>query len=98
MLKEYLTYLKNNPKGYWFKRKLYGWGWVPVTWQGWTVIGLWLASVLAFAFTLEIDSPLREVFSAFILPTIFLTSLLIWICYKKGQRPRWQWGEDKEDL
>lgn len=37
MLKEYLEYLKDNPKHLWFKRKLYGWGWVPVRWQGWLV-------------------------------------------------------------
>ena len=27
-------YIRNNPKGYWFKRKLYGWGWFPVKWEG----------------------------------------------------------------
>ena len=30
MLKQYIAYLKDNPQGYWFKAKLYGWGWVPV--------------------------------------------------------------------
>ena len=30
MIKEYIAYLKDNPQGYWFKARLYGWGWVPV--------------------------------------------------------------------
>lgn len=33
MFKNYLDYIRDNPHGYWFKRKLYGWGWTPVTWQ-----------------------------------------------------------------
>ena len=42
MIKECIAYLKDNPRGYWFKAKLYGWGWVPVKWQGWlgVVIGI----------------------------------------------------------
>jgi hypothetical protein len=34
MFKKYIEYLKDNPQGYWFKRKVWGWGWTPVTWQG----------------------------------------------------------------
>ena len=33
MLRQYIQYLKDNPQGYWFRRKLFGWGWVPVKWQ-----------------------------------------------------------------
>lgn len=33
--------MKNN---YWFRKKKYGWGWVPNSWQGWLVIFLWTAS------------------------------------------------------
>jgi hypothetical protein len=32
LFKEYTDYLKDNPQGYWFKRKLYGWGWTPARW------------------------------------------------------------------
>jgi len=38
MIKEYIAYLKDNPQGYWFKAKLYGWGWDPAIWQGWLVL------------------------------------------------------------
>jgi hypothetical protein len=32
----------------------------------------------------------------FALPIIVLTILLIIIAYKKGEKPRWQWGKPKE--
>ncbi len=31
----------------------------------------------------------------FVLPELALVAILIWICFKKGEKPRWQWGEDK---
>ncbi|RJR13001.1 hypothetical protein C4585_02705 [Candidatus Parcubacteria bacterium] len=92
MFEKLIAYMKDNPEGYWFKRRPYGWGWVPVKWQGWTVVGLWLAGVLAFAFTLDENSPPREVAFTFVLPLFFLTALLIRICYMKGEKPRWMWG------
>jgi len=97
MLKEYIRYVKNNPKGYWFKAKLYGWGWVPAKWQGWAVIGVWLALVIFFALTIDKNSPSREVVFTFVLPVLFLTVLLIRICYRKGEKPRWRWGLSKEE-
>ncbi len=27
MIKKYLNYIKDNPEHYWFKAKIYGWGW-----------------------------------------------------------------------
>lgn len=81
----------------WFKRKLYGWGWVPVTWQGWAVVAVWLAFVLFFSLSIDDTSPTREVLFTFLMPLIFLTLLLIRICYLKGEKPRWQWGRDIDD-
>ena len=92
MIKEYIRYLKDNPQGYWFKAKLYGWGWDPATWQGWLVLLVYIMAVALFALTLDENSPPREVVFTFILPTVLLTATLLRICYKKGEKPRWQWG------
>lgn len=92
MIKEYLKYIKDNPKGYWFKRKLYGWGWTPARWQGWVVILVYVGLVFLFALTIDESSPVDEVVFTFILPMVLLTITLIRICYKKGEKPRWQWG------
>jgi hypothetical protein len=95
MFKEYLEYIKDNPKNLWFKRKLYGWGWVPVSWQGRLTILVYIILVGCFAFTLDQNSSPREVAFTFILPVVLLTITLIRICYKKGETPRWQWGNKK---
>lgn len=92
MLKKYLDYLKDNPEGHWFKRKLFGWGWVPVTWQGWLITLIYTLLILLFAATIDNDSPAREVFFTFLLPVLLLTIAFIRIAIKTGEQPRWQWG------
>jgi hypothetical protein len=97
MLKTYIDYLKDNPEQYWFKAKLYGWGWMPARWQGWLVLLGYIVAVLFFSFTIDESSPPQEVAFTFILPLTFLTFTLIIICYKTGEQPRWMWGPKKRD-
>jgi len=52
--RNYIGYMKDNPKKYWFKRKLYGWGWVPVRWQGWFVVLLGISIFVAGIYSLVI--------------------------------------------
>lgn len=94
-IKQYIDYLKDNPKNLWFKRKLYGWGWTPVTWQGWLVIIVYVAALIFFTLTVDETSPTREVIFTFILPVFLLTATLLRICYRKGEKPSWQWGREK---
>ncbi len=99
-MNEYIKYLKDNPQGYWFKAKLYGWGWTPAKWQGWAVILIYTALILTLIFTRE-DSVVGNPDSGsnvlvFALPIIILTTLLIFICYKKGEKPGWKWGLPKK--
>lgn len=81
----------NTNKKIWFKRKLYGWGWTPCTWQGWVVTFAW---VLFFSFTV---SRLDHENLKNILLIILSLVLFILICYKKGEKPKWQWGNRIED-
>ncbi len=76
----------------WFKAKRYGWGWYPVTWQGWVVLVVYVGLALAFSLTVDETSSVREVVFTCLLPVTLLTATLIRICYKKGERPRWRWG------
>lgn len=85
---------ESKPKKLWFKAKTYGWGWTPVTWQGWLVVALYLVCVAYYAKDiggLEMDTVNR--FANFFIGLCGLTVLLIWICYKKGEKPRWSWGK-----
>lgn len=79
----------------WFKRKLYGWGWYPSTWQGWLVTLVYTTLLILFGLTINENSHAREVVFTFGLPVLLLTITFIRIAYKKGEKPRWQWGEDK---
>lgn len=91
-LRVYIPYAKDNPKHLWFKRKLYGWGWTPVTWQGWALTLLYVGLLFAFAFTIDETSSNSEVAFTFVLPAILLTVAFIRIAYARGEKPRWQWG------
>jgi len=88
----YVPYANDNLKNLWFKRKIYGWGWTPVTWQGWLITILYVVFVTAFALTIDENSPTREIIFTFVLPTVLLTLAFIGIAHKKGEKPRWQWG------
>ena len=78
-------------KKLWFKRKRFGWGWYPSTWEGWLVTGGYLVLVLLIA------SMAKRTYHAWtiLLPVLFLTVILIAVAYYKGETPRWQWGRDK---
>lgn len=84
-------------KQYWFKRKTYGWGWYPATWQGWLVTLIYTVLIIALALTVDENSPSREVMFTFVLPLVLLTLTFLRIAYKTGESPRWQWGKKKED-
>jgi hypothetical protein len=97
LIKDHIAYLKDNPKGYWFKRKLYGWGWTPARPQGWVTIILYIVGVIYFAVQADYVTPntlpCREDF----VPIIILTIVLLFLCYVKGEKPKWQWGLPSED-
>ena len=91
-IKKYIAYLKDNPKEYWFKRKLYGWGWTPVKWQGWLVVLIGVAIVFTGVYVGEID----DAPGAALLGILLALGLIFFFGYKKGVKPRWQWGPDKK--
>ena len=75
---------------YWFRAKRYGWGWTPVTWQGWATLAVFVALLAADALTF----PPRKALSAYIACGVGLTVLLLAVCWRKGEPPRWRWGDD----
>jgi len=96
MINEYIAYLKDNPEGYWFKAKLYGWGWTPATWQGWLVLVVYVTLIVADFARIEATSQSENDTLFIFLPRMALfTILLVYISYKKGEKPRWQWGLPK---
>lgn len=92
MLKKYIAYLKDNPKGYWFKAKLYGWGWTPVKWQGWLVVAFSVAFVFAGVYIGEAD----DAPGAALIGILLAIALLFTFGYWKGEKPDWHWGRPKK--
>ncbi len=84
-------------KKLWFKRKTYGWGWTPVTWQGWFIL------ISFIAFTLwnfqRLDSASHsgsDTLINFVPETGISVIILIAVCWLTGEKPKWQWGEKKD--
>ena len=92
-----MEYLRDNPEKYWFRRKLFGWGWTPATWQGWALTAGFVAIVVALGLTLDENATDREAAFMLLLPIAILTAIFIRIAYKTGEPPRWTWGFPKED-
>lgn len=93
-----VAYLKDNPEGYWFKRKLYGWGWTPVTREGWLVTLSIIGFVVLNAIRFERGGyPEEDVLLQVVLPTALAIVLLLIICLKTGEPPKWMWGPPKNN-
>lgn len=78
-------------QAYWFPAKRYGWGWgVPSCWQGWAVLVLYFAllGLAALAWRPDRD-PVR-----FVAATAILSLVLVAVCLRKGEPPRWRWGDE----
>jgi len=82
-------YIRDNPQKLWFKRKLYGWGWVPVRWQGWLVVLVALSIFVASIIVGERDDAPGAVALGFLV----MVAIIFAFGYWKGEKPRWSWGQ-----
>jgi hypothetical protein len=80
---------KTKNKKLWFKAKTFGWGWVPVTWQGWLITLIFIAFITYMAMFYLVKGRLVEYFVSLIASMI----ILMYICFKTGEKPRWRWGK-----
>lgn len=83
---------------YWFKRRRYGYGWIPSTWQGWFILAVYIIVISVGAFMLDYES--EEIPASLVTYLLFVlisTLVLLFITYKKGPKPKWRWGETPED-
>ncbi len=78
----------------WFKAKRYGWGWTPACWQGWLVLGVYFAVLIALFQHADMRSHSgSDTLMSFFVPLVVITAVLFGICWKKGERPGWHWGD-----
>ncbi|HWJ70087.1 MAG TPA: hypothetical protein VNS79_08580 [Sphingobium sp.] len=80
--------------GYWFLPKRYGYGaGLPIAWQGWVVLGAYLAALLGLA--LVIPALRGAAQAGAVILALLLTAALIAITRRRTRGGwRWRWGED----
>ncbi len=89
--------MTETPKKLWFKRKRYGWGWTPITWQGWLSVVVFVVLVALNANRIDGDSYSASDTLLNVIPQTFVLALLLLaLTYWKGEKPRWSWGKEKE--
>jgi hypothetical protein len=91
--------MDNKSEKLWFKRHRYGWGWTPVTWQGWLTITAFLAVVISCSFTLPMQ-PQEPTAGQSILFFMYVGSavlILLGISFMKGPAPKFRWGKKPTD-
>lgn len=86
-----------NNKNLWFKAKDYGWGWQPSSKEGRFVLLVYMILLIPIAFWFD-ENPTTKDLLFFAGYLIVLNFLLIYICYKKGEKPSWRWGSKKSKI
>ncbi len=83
-----------------FKRKRYGYGWVPTSPLGWIVVLVYLILVVLGAFWFLADVPDNTFNSKvlYYLAFVFIgAGILIYISASLGPKPKWRWGKKDSD-
>ncbi len=95
---------KRKVRKLWFRAKEYGWGWYPISWQGWAVTVVY---AILFTFTCLVFSgwvgaaeeagvSFRDIAFGvleFLAVIALLSYTLFRICMKWGEKPGWRWGK-----
>lgn len=95
---------KRKVRKLWFRAKEFGWGWFPITWQGWVITVIY-ALLFALAFLVffgwagtaaESHVETRDVIFG-VLEFAGIIALLSYslyrICLRFGETPEWRWGK-----
>lgn len=89
---------KSKTRKYWFKRRRYGWGWMPVTWQGWLAIGVFTAVVISAAYQFGTEpAPASNDLLRFFASIVGAVVGMLLLGYLTGPEPRWRWGKKSSD-
>lgn len=79
----------------WFYAKRYGYGAsLPCSWQGWVVLGLFIAVTGISAWLFAEDKPV--VFAVILFTAILIFGTIIWRTTKGGFK--WRWGKDEDTI
>jgi hypothetical protein len=87
------------PPHFWFKNKQYGYGWTPVSRQGWLVlfgfIVYTVVQVLDLTIKISSDIDYYKVITVYLFNFASAITCLLLITYLTGQKSKWSWGSKK---
>ena len=86
-------------KKYWFKRRRFGWGWTPVTWQGWLTVAFFIGLIIAASMQLpsKPEEPTPDQTLRFWVLFVSATAGILVVSALKGPKPKWRWGKTPTD-
>lgn len=80
----------------WFRSRTYGWGWTPCSWEGWTVVAVFILFLVRdFLRIDENTNSTSDTLRPFIGHMVIATLILVAISYWKGDRAKWSQEEGK---
>lgn len=88
--------MKQSLKRKWFKQHDYGYGWTPITWQGWLTLAAYIVLIVAGLDKLRPDESKKITFMGilkFAGWVVLWTLALFRICLVTGGKPKWRWGK-----
>lgn len=89
--------MSKTDKGYWFKRRRYGYGWIPVRWQGWVSVVGGILIIIGAAFTFASAPYSNEGLWLYLTVVLTTVVLLLIVGATKGPKPKWRWGKKPGD-
>jgi hypothetical protein len=72
--------MEYNQKKFWYKRKKYGIGWDPASWQGWLTLIVWMTLLILIVIGL------RTHVMAELAVYLGMIAILFVIVYKRGEK------------
>ncbi|HIA91719.1 TPA: hypothetical protein EYO12_01205 [Candidatus Saccharibacteria bacterium] len=92
--------MSQSSKKQWFKRKRYGYGWVPVTIEGWLTVLAAVVFIVVCSVVILKDVP-ENTFTAEVAAFLGIVALtvavLFYVAKQHGPQPKWRWGTKQTD-
>jgi len=88
--KAYTRYMAN--KKLWFRAKRFGWGWQPISWQGWIITLIYVLGLLNYVLQASREHSGSDFLIYFAMRFVPLTIVFLFICYIEGEKPGWHWN------
>ncbi len=93
------TLKEARERGYWFKAKAYGYGWVPTNVKGWMATLCYTLLILQNALSLVMVAAenntvsWQEIVHFLFLPFLLYSTIFYLLTVATGEPVRWRWGK-----